>query len=155
MKSLLLIVVFAVLSGCVMPTSSEMEPIGDRADEAQGSGRLPALRPGPAIPNPFDLGLLKLHGAAECVIDTNDAACNDCFEAHCIPECELCSGNAACLAMIDCIDVCGVTSSCVDACGSEYPTGFDDLVGLLGVDGCLEQHCADECNSSLGDFWAL
>jgi len=86
-------------------------------------------------------------GAATCYLRTNKPACDDCLQTMCLSECSTCvEWYSQCAPLLDCIANCpGGESQCVSNCSAQYPGGVDQLVALLGPQGCVATQCAAEC----------
>jgi hypothetical protein len=86
----------------------------------------------------------------DCDLQMSDSACDDCISANCLSECNACSANPECVALLQCAALCADTN-CVTGCGLAHANGLVDANNYLGPQGCLVTRCpAPLCNLPWG-----
>jgi hypothetical protein len=83
-------------------------------------------------------------GGGTCATTTlsfTDQVCGGCAEDACCYELQGCDGSFECLDFLACLQGC-TTTTCEDACFSDYPTGSSEF---LALDDCMATSCAVEC----------
>jgi hypothetical protein len=85
--------------------------------------------------------------AASCTLEVGIPACDACITSNCLSQCQTCSANTECVAIIACGLQCGPNNpSCVTQCASQHPQGLSAAQSLAGPNtGCLATHCAAQC----------
>lgn len=80
---------------------------------------------------PKDCGNLK----------TGDKTCDSCMEASCCSQLAACSGDKACLDIIDCASGC-TDNACVTNCENAHSAGITKERALIG---CMTTSCKTQC----------
>jgi hypothetical protein len=80
----------------------------------------------------------------ECPLQTADPPCDNCMQTKCGAECNACVNNSQCMDLLYCATSCS-DDACQQQCFDTYPNGVDVLLEFLGVGGCLEVNCSNEC----------
>ncbi|MEJ7731509.1 MAG: hypothetical protein WKG00_20140 [Polyangiaceae bacterium] len=83
-------------------------------------------------------------GSSGCDASGSRDTCSNCaLGSACAPEANACSGDADCIAMLDCFETC-VDDVCLDNCMNTHPTGAQLYMAMAECVFCGA--CVLDCN---------
>jgi len=75
-------------------------------------------------------------------------ACETCLYRDCCEQAQACGEGSSCVTYLTCIANCAGVEPCVDACATNYPSGFGDAVALSL---CAQTECP-ACSNQVRTF---
>ncbi|MGH7293895.1 MAG: hypothetical protein ACRELB_03125, partial [Polyangiaceae bacterium] len=88
------------------------------------------------------LGVQDLPGDS-CGGATFTSGCDLCIAASCCLELQQCSADSSCgSGLLTCAAGCNGSSSCLSACGNEFPSAVAEYNGLIA---CMNTSCPSSC----------
>jgi len=76
-------------------------------------------------------------GATSCGAQ-GSTACETCLYRDCCEQAQACGEGSQCVSYLTCVSGCAGVAACVDACGTNSPSGYGDAVALSV---CAQSEC--------------
>ena len=84
-----------------------------------------------------------------CALQVGDPQCDACINTNCLQQCQTCSGNPECVALVQCGLQCTPGDmNCLNQCATQHPNGLNDAMAFAAPgSGCLDTYCSVPCQN--------